>query len=491
MWDSVECEFPTTLTSRLLGRLYEIDKLINKEERMAKLNVVGLIAALVVGLGAVANGAVIFQDNFSDGLKSSDDWSASNSDYVKMEFRNGACVVNNTSSSNSGLVFHVLPTKPTVFTISTKITKSSAATTLAGLAVGYNTSTSKYITFLMGTNAVYIASPADTNLPGYTCPFITDNVNTLTVSMNGSVCNVFVNNNFVTTFTYTGTPGGDIAYIFYPGVSVSLDDFMMVDTFTTGSKPVEYTDNFENGLKAGWETFLQHGTATVDSGKLKLKTANDSGSYVYLFAGVNLTAFTGKAAFIHKDGSTTSSYGLIIEGDEANQQATFAIIADRHFGAFSKNGAGSSSLVQTTSVRGKAYKDAGTGVITYKTDTLEIIKRAGSNQCVFFANGDSLISLTGINFTITKVGVFCQDSLDLTVDDFSFKPEPTAVKRHFITNHSPLKANQSAYRGLFVFDPLGRSVVANRVLGSKASSGVYFTKNKQNSQMMMIVKNQK
>jgi len=302
-----------------------------------------------------------------------------------------------------------------------------------------------------------------------------------------------VNNNFLTTFTYASTPGTDIAYVVSKGTTVSFDDFVMNNEYiVTPPKRTEYMDNFENGLLKDWTVYSKAGTAMVDGGKLKLKTENTDTAYLNVLVNVKLTDPVGKAIFSHKGGSSAKIYGLLLEGDNANDQATFAIAAGKYYGAVVGNA--SFSIATKSSIRGRAYVDAESGTVTYYSDTLEIIKRAGSNEYIFIANRDTLTRLTGITFPITKAGIFCQDSLDLTVDEYSFvsTSAPNAVIRPFITNRSFPKADLSPYRGLFVFDPLGRSVVANRVLSSKASSGVYFTKSQQKSQTtMMIVKSQK
>jgi hypothetical protein len=203
-----------------------------------------------------------------------------------------------------------------------------------------------------------------------------------------------------------------------------------------------------------------------------------------------LTDFIGRAAFSHRSGSTHAAYGLLIEGDSASDQATFAITAGQYFGAVS--GKNTFTLEKSAKIGGKAYV-SGTGAVTYYIDTLEIIKRAGSSEYIFVANRDTLKRLTGITFPITKVGILCQDSLELTVDDFTFQPisDPVSVRRPFITNRSSNKAISTVYHGSFMCDPLGRSVIANRVISRKVSSGFYLTKMQQKGEPVMIFKNQK
>ena len=455
---------------------------------MVKLTVFGFIAAVVMGLGAAANGAVVFQDDFSDEAVSNRAWVESN-DFITKKFENGRCIETNTDTGHIGYLYHELNNKPGTYTISTKMTRS-AATALSGLAVGFDAKTNNSsIIFLLGENAVHFGK-VGMQLNGIASPYVKATVNTLTVSIRDSVCNIFVNDAFVTTFKYTSTSGHDIACVVYPKTSATFDDFVMTDTFLEGGTPTRISDDFEDGLKPYWTIYPTAGPVSVDSGKLKMKTLNSSISYLNMSANVNLTDFNGKAAFSHRSGSTAAAYGLVLEGDSASDQATFAITAGQYFGAVS--GKDTFTLKKSAKIGGKAYV-SGTGAVTYYIDTLEIIKRAGSNEYIFVANRDTLTRLTGITFPITKVGLFCQDSLDLTVDDFTFQPisDPVSVRRPFITNRSSNKAFSTAYHGSFVFDPLGRSVIANRVIGRNVSSGVYFTKMQQKAQPAMIFKNQK
>ncbi len=444
-----------------------------------------LTISMMFSLTVQVFGIDIFKDDFSNPEASKLAWTESN-DFISKKFNNDACVAVNSNSASTGFVYHFLPSKPTVFTVSTKITQAKA-NSLAGIAVNYFDSSKQSIVFLIGQNALFIGRLGD-SISGKASPYISSTVNTLTVSRNGPVYKAFVNDKFITDYTMANAPGGDIAIVVFPKDTISFDDFVMTDTFRDGKLPASFSDDFESELKADWTKYINSGTAIVDSGKLKLTTANIDTSFIQIAAGVSLTSFNGKAAFVHRSGSTNSVYGFVLQGDSSKQQAIFVITAGKLFGT--NVGSSTYTLAKNTNIKGDAFV-SGTGAKSYYTDTLEIIKRKGSHEYIFVANKDTLTRLTGINFPITKAGLYCTDSLEITVDNFSFISidEPDLVKRPLIRNQ--LNADIAVRSRSFVFDPLGRAFVSKRLLDSKVSSGVYFVKTNQRAGSILFVKNQK
>ncbi len=438
---------------------------------------VGLILCLVV----IVQGAVIFQDDFSVGANSNLNWVLSDPDYVNKSFENGTIIIKNTDTDKSGLVYHELTNKPTVFTVSSKISRSGTSV-FCGLFIELIAGTSEKIVLLIGENAVYFGKLGENINPTAT-PFIDSEMNTLMVSMDGKVCNVFVNSHFVATYTYSGSYIKNIGYIVDPNTIVAADDFVMTDEFTQGGNPISFSDSFENGLTKDWLIDKPESDVSIDSGKLKIKTGNTDNAYVNMTVDVDLADdFKGKASFSHKSGSTNKIYGFILEGNNQSDRAYFAIVADKLY--WTMVGNESPSSAQKQSIRGKAYTDAGTGAITYYIDTLEIIKKAGSAEYIFVANRDTLIRLTNITFPVKKAGIYCHSGIDLTVDDFSFisTGSSSVIDKHSITKRVSDKSTISNYRGTFIFDPLGRVLSLNRIRDNRISSGIYLLNNKnQNS----------
>lgn len=444
------------------------------------LKVSGFFAGVIMCAVTLTSGAVIFEDDFSNGANSNLAWTSSN-EFITKEFKNGVCVVTNKSTENiTGFVYKTMNTAPTL-TVSSKIIRADQ-NTMTGFSLCFSTESFLGQTFLLGDKVVFIGGPNET-LKGYNCPYLKPTENVLKISKNGTTYNVFVNDNFLTDYQSTKAPGTNFAFVSLKGTTATFDNFAATDQFIQGTKRTSFSDDFDAGISCDWTPYQRDGAYASDNGKLKLTTKNDT-AYINMIAEVNLTVFNGKAEFTHKSGVNTKTYGFVLQGDGQEEQATFAITAGKRFGAVS--GFVSYDLIQTQSVRGQAYTDEGTGQVTYYTDTLEIIKRTGSNEYIFVANRDTLKRLTGVNFTITKVGIFCQGNQEITVDNFYFSSPGSAVKMPYVKKPSSLHISNAYNKNMYIFDPLGRSVTPNFTKGKSVSSGLYLTRTQQKGKAMLI-----
>jgi hypothetical protein len=425
-----------------------------------------------------------FQDDFSDGASSNLKWKASN-DFVTAAF-DGVCKVTNNSTEYSGYVYHKFTTKPSVFTVSCKVTRADA-TVSTGLATCFSADDYGCFSILLGAKEIYFYGPGDKSSTGVASAYVDSKVNVLKVSKSGATINVWVNDHFVKTYTDSRTAGGDIAFFSNPKSEVSFDDITMTDAFTEAAQFTEFTDRFDDAGSIDWSVSSVKGTATEADGKLKLKTENNDSAYVYSTVSIPLTSFTGVAEFSHHDGNTGSIYGLVLEGDGADQRATFAINANGKYGAAEK--VKSFNLYSSQSIRGKAYVNPSTSAKTYYIDTLEIIKRPSSSEYLFVVNHDTLARVTGLDYTVLRAGVFCQDSLDVTVDNFSFKliTGPVSIKNRPLTISSIAKSRMNT--GVAVIDPLGRMVMSGRVLKNNMVNGMYLTKGYQGAKQLLVIRN--
>jgi len=259
----------------------------------------------------------------------------------------------------------------------------------------------------------------------------------------------------------------------------------MTDEFAQTTERTSFGDDFESGLKVDWVSDIKSATAAVAGGVLTLNSENSDSSYAYLHVdNVHLTNFTGKAVFSHKSGNPSKIYGLVLWGDDDSARSTFAITASKYFGAVA--GAQAFNLTTKQSIRGKAYTDATTGAVTYYKDTLEIIKRAGSDEYIFVANKDTLTRLTTLTFSITKVGVFCQDSTVIDIDDFLFTSLNTSVRTPYVSR-SVRGSALTVYRENYATDVLGRTVGIRRVLDNKVSSGLYMARTGSKAGQLLII----
>jgi hypothetical protein len=437
-----------------------------------------LLVAGIAGLLSAAGAATIFQDDFSNGANSHNAWIASH-DYITRTFDKDDCVVTNTSDTYIAYVYHSYDKKPEVFTASAKITRTDE-NAMAGFSLGFNVADLNGLTIMVGKNAVYFGKSSDGSLNGVASPYIDKSDNVLKVSMNGSTCNIFVNDKFVTTFTYSSIAAGDFAFILPKQTTVSYDNVLITDVFTEKPAPAKnYTDEFDGTLKNDWTVYKQDGTAATQSGKLSMVTDNESGAYVNMLVNIELDSFLLKTVVSHRSGSTSNIYGILLEGENDTARSTFAIAAGKFYGVV--NGNQKFNLASTAKVRGAAYVEGDQKY--YYNDTLEVVKYSGVNTYAFVVNRDTLTRLSGLDYDVTKAGLFCQDSLNLEFESFTINSFPvTSVKRFAKKQSIPVMSLSKTYA---VIDPLGRVMPVSRVLDKKGAAGVYIIQTNRGAQTML------
>jgi len=432
---------------------------------MGKLRYSILIAG-IAGLFTIADAATILQEDFSNPADANSAWIVSN-DFITRTFLTGACVVTNTSDKYSGYVYHVYDTKPAVFTVSAKISRS-VETAVAGFSLGFSTAEYSGLTIMVGKDAIYFGKSSDGSLNGVVSPYIDKSDNVLKVSMNGSTCNIFVNDKYVTGFSYSSIAAGDFGFIVSKQTTAAYDNVLVTNEFTDKPPPVKnFVDEFDGTFKADWTVYKQDGTASTQNGKLSMVSENKSGAYVNMLVNLELDSFVLKTVVSHLSGNATKIYGILLEGEGDTAQSTFAIAAGKYYGVVA--GRNAFNLTPTSKVRGSAYVEG--NQTYYYNDTLEVVKYSGVNTYAFVVNRDTLTRLSGLNYTITKAGLFCQDSLNLAFESFTINSLPvTSVKRFADKRSIPVMSMTKTFT---VIDPLGRVMPVNRILDKKGAAGVY------------------
>jgi len=437
-----------------------------------------MLVAGIAGLFSIAGAATIFQEDFSNGADANTAWIASN-DFITRTFGTGACVVTNTSDKFSGYVYHVYDTKPAVFTVSAKISRADE-TAVAGFSLGFNTAEYSGLTIMVGNDAVYFGKSSDGSLNGVASPYIDKSDNVLKVSMNGTTCNIFVNDKFVTTFNYSSIAAGDFGFIVSKQTTATYDNVLVTNEFTDKPAPVKnYVDEFDGTLKADWIVYKQDGTAATQNGKLSMVSDNKLGAYVNMLVNIELDSFVLKTVVSHRSGNATKIYGILLEGDNDTAQSTFAIAAGKLYGAVV--GRHSFNLASAPKVRGLAYSEG--SQTYYYNDTLEVVKYSGVNTYAFVVNRDTLTRLNGLNYDITKAGLFCQDSLNLEFESFTINSLPVVSVKRFANKR--LIPSMSTTKTFAVIDPLGRVMPVSRVLDKKGATGVYIIQTNRGAQTML------
>lgn len=438
--------------------------------------------AMVACSVGVAFGA--FTDDFNDPASSNPKWVTSG-DKVTIQFVDKTCKITNTDTTYAGMAYHTFPNpKPELFTLSAKIVLAQGAPsagfvccmTLDTKVMGYNVSFSS-----QGDVSVdkVGSSSAATGLVSTHSAYLTTGTNELKISRKEGVFNLFCNGRFTATFTDTEFPRGDIALLVDAKSTVTFDDVVLADTFETGVAPTCFADNFDDGNLLGWSSFGDANAHIVVTGGALRITTSAAGQGVYAEADLGLNQFVMNAVVSFRGGSTDKSYGLFVRGTAPTSVplAGFGITAGKLCGAFL---AGKEySPVPSTSIKGAPYVSA-TGDTTFYNDTLQVIKRNGSAEYLFVVNADTLARLTGVDFAITGVGVFCSEGVDVVVDNF-LAAEGTSgecpVSRPSIARVRGGKPEfGNAVPDMRVFDLSGRLVAGKRgVLNSAAAEvpGVY------------------
>lgn len=425
-----------------------------------------LLVAGIAGLFSAVSAATIFQEDFSNPADAHNAWIASN-EFISRTFGTGACVVTNSSDKFSGYVYHVYDTKPAVFTVSAKISRPDE-NAVAGFSLGFNTAEYSGLTIMVGKDAIYFGKSSEGTLTGVASPYVDKINNILKVSMNGSTCNIFVNEKYVTGFSYSSIAAGDFAFIVSKQTTATYDNVIVTNEFTDKPAPVKnFADDFDDELKADWTLYMQNATVTIKDRKLSMVSDDVSGSYVNMLVNMELDSFVLKTVVSHRSGNPTKIYGILLEGESDTAQSTFAISAGKYWGAVA--GRHSFNLTTSAKIRGKAYVEG--DQTYYYNDTLEIVKNSGVNTYAFVVNRDTLTRLSGLNYAVTKAGLFCQDSLNLNFESFTINSLPvTSVKRFVDKRSMPVFSTSKAY---VIIDPLGRVMPVSKVLDKKGAPGVY------------------
>lgn len=437
---------------------------------------------LIIVLQSHIFGAVIFQDDFSNPLVSYQNWASSNSDFNKPTFVNGACKVENTDDTFTSYVSTQLAL-PTTFTYSCTVTRT-AETDNAGIVFYFNASNTYSI--ILDSRYIFIMEPNKESALSISCPYLNGTTDKITVSRENATYNIFINDQFVTTFSDNNSRSGSIGFINYPRVTAIYDNVVVNDQFLEGASRKCYTEGFDDASLKFWEIMEDKNTRTVENGKLTIKTENNKNAQCVFATSLNLTNFVIRVEVSHIEGSGQSTYGLRLFDSSYSRIASFAINGDRAFG--SSLDTNSFDVGTSTRIFGKAITIEGQHYIF--TDTLEVVKPANSSHYLFVVNNDIIDTLTGIDFNIASVGFFCYGDLNLQFDNFAaaegdsaYCPSGIRLKNRHTSRVSFRPAATAR-----TYDILGRSMPAIRLNGriyqnGHRASGVYLENSSKKGSM--------
>jgi hypothetical protein len=374
---------------------------------------IGTIAALSFGA---------FTDDFSNEAESNTLWTKNN-DAVMLTFANSACKVVNSDTNFIGYARHAFAAndRRETFTLSGSVTLGSGAfgagfsvcVAASGMPTGY------YISIIENDRVTVNkidSTGAGTEVVTVGSAFLTSGTNELAISRKEGTFNIFCNGEFTVSFTDSDFSSGDIGLLVSPGSNAVFDDIVMTDTFKEGAPRTCFADDFSSEALTGWDWF---GSSNVSVGveNEALHVVTEASQSIYQVFDLPLTDFVLRTVVSHRGGSSKNFYGLFVcgRGEASIPLAGFGINGGSNYGTFLAGEA--LTPTASTSIKGDPYISS-TGDTTYYTDTLEVIKRAGTDNYLFVVNSDTLKRFIGVDFMITGAGIFCLDSLNLIFDDF-------------------------------------------------------------------------
>ncbi|MCL2181996.1 MAG: hypothetical protein FWB85_00820 [Chitinispirillia bacterium] len=447
------------------------------------------VFALTLFLTASVSGAAdLLVDDFTNPMASfQKGWKNSNDDFLNADLGGGTLALSNTSDKFAAQYFNDLAApKPSVFTISYVLKSVTPAGEQAGVLFcrGPGPEITGYNVVLHGGNTLIAfrwGNNSGTNLFQAQVSGIKPADNKITVSKQGTLFTLFVNDVYQGRFTDATYASGDVSFLMMPGVSASFGDFRMTDQFTDGEK-ANFSDDFNgSSLKSEWQFLSSAGAPAINTmvslkeGAMNINTPNGAGVWAYV--DLEMFDFVATAEIRHMGGGKGAYYGIFLSGPGNNEVANFAIMGDGGYAAWVGTGSVNFSLPNS-----KIYAAHLIGGRTY-ADTFTVKKAAGSNVYQFFVNSEHLSDLpaSSVPFTITGIGFVVQSGLEIAFDNFEVGKDGAAS----IRDRPAISRKPSAVRNPshVFYDLKGRkrySAAANpdRLPGrSSMAAGVYVNEN--------------
>ena len=423
--------------------------------------IVPLIGCL---LWSLASGVIIFSDDFSDPGTTNLNWISPFTTLTR-ECANGVYTINNPSS-DAAYVTTTLSPKPSTFTASTKLTRSSDSIT-AGILVCFNTSTGAgYLMQLNPEQGIQLTKYSGTNISiifndrSAAVVSGTNGTNEIKISKKSDSITLFCNGTFITALRDASpVAAGDAGLLIPAKRSAIFDDFVITDEWISPPQPSAcFRDEF-SVMTTTWLDYGQNHQKEVSEGYFKLTTTAPN-AYADPYVKVEqfgVDTFVAVSAFSHRSGDSSSMYGIFFCGAPVKQGSSsvvpmvyFCINASRQCDAYI-------DIIQpvgSTRIRGAAFQG------TYYTDTIKVVKKRNQDYRMY-VNGYLLDSLAAskVTFSIIGAGINVENRLVVWSDFFQFGPGeicPIVVPSRLAKSFSPVRF--TPYRSNYLFDPMGRII---------------------------------
>jgi hypothetical protein len=408
---------------------------------------------------SLASGAILFSDDFSDPGTTNLKWVTPFSTIART-CANGVYTITN-SDADAGYVTNTLTPKPSTFTASVKITRSSDSIT-AGILVSFSTTTgSGYLMQLNPAQGIQLTKYTGTNISiiyNDNSAVVGSGTNELKISKKNDSIALYCNGTFITALRDASPVAAGDAGLLVPGKrSAIFDDFVITDEWIPLPQPVAcFRDEFSIATTT-WLDFGQKHLKEVTEGYLKIATTAQ-GAYADPYIKVaqfGVDTFIAVSAFSHRSGELGTMYGIFLCGAPISNvvpMAYFCIDAKRECDAWVYTD--SFGPMVNTNIRGAAFQG------TYYTDTIKVIKKKNAPYRMY-VNGylvDS-IAASKVTFPIIGAGINMEYGSVVWSDFFQFGPGevcPVVMPARLTKSFSPVRF--APYRSDYIFDPMGRII---------------------------------
>jgi hypothetical protein len=406
---------------------------------------------------SLASGTILFSDDFSNPETTNRNWLTPFSTITRT-CANGVYTIAN-SDVDAGYVTTTLTPKPSTFTASVKITRSSDSIT-AGILVSFSTSSGTgYLMQLNPAQGIQLTKYTGTNaliIFNDNSAVVASGTNEVKISRKIDSIALYCNGTFITALRdATPVSAGDAGMLVPGKQSAIFDDFVITDDWISPPQPSPcFRDEFSIGTTV-WLDYGQKQQKDVAEGYLKINTTA-SGAYANPYVRVEqfgVDTFIAVSAFSHRSGDSSGMYGIFFSGapvSKAVPMVYFGINGNRQYDAYIDTILPKGSTV----IGGAAFQG------TYYTDTVKVVKKRNAPYRMY-VNGHLLDSLAAskVNFPIIGAGINVDNGMIIWSDFFQFGPgeicpvvNPTKLTKSF----SPVRF--TPYQSDFLFDPMGRIV---------------------------------
>ena len=419
-------------------------------------HLVCLRRAAIFGMLCVVapRGAVVFEDDFSDGAGN---WLLSTATEPDTATEGGVFAVESASAGMS--IFRHGDTLGD-FTFSVDLTVQSSSFEYAGVGFCTRANLGGYYLLIDPAKHLMVMRMPEGGGSGSTIlaflphSAISNGLNRLTVSKKGSVFNLFCNNRFLTDFVDSTYDSGSVALTVVGIIEAEFDNVRVTDGFKKPGKSSCLAADFDEETDNVFYTGLSVADISVDSGVLRVESP-DTSFQSLLFAAGRWDGYSLRTIVEQTAGDSMNAYGICFV--EITQEPDMSFSYRTY--SFLINAAGFHQIVRADddSLYWPQVRSGHVNAPDGLPDTLEAL--VIGEKFVFAANGDTMVKATvPDDFRIDGAGLVVYPSLSVEFSEFvaaESKSFECDIRRPSLAGprDNPL---HPSHRHMMIFDARGR-----------------------------------